>query len=206
MKLSVIEPLCSKNHGFQQLSIINCPLHIDDVRDGLFNSYLQQANLSLAETIAAPPKILELEPDLSTEKCQLENRLTSKQPVWFRILVIEDDDSSRDRLCKMLRGEDIQVIEAKESMAGIKLAQRECPDLIICELMMPEIDGYGIKYFLQHDRVTKKIPLLFITTHLEHTNFDPETILMVEKGKIKPVNKEKFLDAIADKLVSPTQV
>ena len=114
----------------------------------------------------------------------------------------------------MLRGKDTQVIEAKESMTGIKLAQRECRDLIICELMMPEIDGYGIKYFLQHSRITEKIPLLFITTHTEQTDRDSETILLAENNKIEPVTREKLCDAIAqrrrsliaDKLVSLTQV
>ena len=106
----------------------------------------------------------------------------------------------------MLRGKDTQVIEAKESRAGIELAKSLLPDLVICELMMPEIDGYGVKYFLQHSKITEKIPLLFITTHTEQTDLDSETILLADNDKIEPVTREKLCDAIADKLVSPTQV
>ena len=124
MKLSAIEPLCSKDFGFQQPSTSDCPLYIDDVRDRLSDSNLQQANLSLAETIAAPPKILEFKP-VSAENDRLEDIRTDKRSVWFKILVIENDDLSRDRLSKMLRGKDTQVIAAKESWAGIELAQRE---------------------------------------------------------------------------------
>ena len=207
MKLSTIERLCSKDIKDNVVD----RLDINFKRSVNFN--LQRANLLLAKTIAAPPKIFEFEP-LLVENYQLEDIQANKQPVWFKILVIEDDDSSRDRLCKMLRSKDTQVIEAKESRAGIKLAKSLFPDLVICELMMPEIDGYGIKYFLQYSRITEKIPLLFITTHTKQSDRDSETILIVEKGKIKPVNKEKFLDAIAqrrrsliaNKLVSLTQV
>ena len=111
----------------------------------------------------------------------------------------------RLRFFQWISGKDTQVIEAKKSWAGIKLAKSLLPNLVICELMMPEIDGYGVKYFLQHSRITEKIPLLFITTHAEQSNSDSETILLAD-NKIEPVTREKLCDAIADKLVSPTQV
>lgn len=171
----------------------------------LTNSSLQPANLSLAETIAAPPKIFEFEPDLSAENCQLEDIQASKQPVWFKILVIENDDLSRDRLSNMLRGKDTQVIEAKESKVGIELAKSLLPDLIICELMMPGIDGYGVKYFLQNYSHTYKIPLLFITTHTKQRDLNSETILLANNNKVEPVNKARLCDAIADKLIQSTQ-
>lgn len=234
MKLSAIEPACSKdiNPILANRLIVepierqaaSTALNIDNSSktlewginnvqdrlsvdlDQLVNPNLPQANLSLAETIAAPPKTLEFEPDLSAENCQLEDIRASKQPVWFKILVIENDDLSRDCLSKMLCDRDTQVITAKESKAGIKLAQRECPDLIICELMMPKINGYGIEYFLQHSSLTDKIPLLFITTHTEQTDIDSETILIVDKNQIEPVTRAKLCDAIADKLILSTQV
>ena len=199
MKLSAIEPLRSKdiNDNVIDRLDINLKRSID--------SNLKRANLLLAETITAPPKILEFE-SVSAEHCQLEDIQTSRQPVEFMILIIENDDFSRISLSKMLHGKDIQVIEAKESRVGIDLAKRLLPDLVICELMMPEIDGYGVKYFLQHFRITEKIPLLFITTHTEQTDLDSETILLANNNKIEPVTREKLCDAIADKLVSPTQV
>ena len=169
---------------------------------------LQQVNLqinsSLAETISAPPKIRGFEPDLSAKNYQLENIQALKQPVWFKILVIEDNDLSRDRLCQILRGENTQVIEARDSKTGIELAKREVPDLIVCEMMMPEIDGYGIKYLLQNSQVTQKIPLLFITTHTGQ-RLESEIVLIINE-RIESVNKEKFLDEIVNKLVHSAQV
>ena len=199
MKLSAIELLCSKDINDNIIDRPNTNLK------RLANSNLQQANLLLAETIAASPKNFEFEP-VSIENYQLENIRADKQSVWFKILVIEDDDSSRARLSKMLCGKDIQVIEAKESRAGVKLAKSLVPDLVICEMMMPEIDGYGVKFLLQHSRFTEKIPLLFITTHAEQSDCNSETILLTNNNKIEPVTREKLCDAIADKLVSPTQV
>lgn len=205
MKLSVIEPLCSKDINADLARWLTVkPIERQAVSKALDNS-LKPANLSLAETISAPPKILKFEPE-STKNCQLNDLKASEQLVWFKILIIENEYLGCDRLGKMLRGKDTQVIEAQDSRIGIQLAQRELPDLIICELMMPKIDGYGIKYFLQRSTLTNKIPLLFITTHIEPNDLDSETILIVDENQIKPVTRAKLCDAIADKLIRATQV
>ena len=212
MKLPVKEPLCSNN--IDSVLARDLPTASELALDFAGDSFnvdkrtidrnLQQVNLSLAQTTSAPLKIREFEPNLSAENRQLEDMLV-KQPVWFRILVIEDEDLSRDRLCQTLRGENIQIIEARDSTTEIELAKHEALDLIVCEMMMPKIDGYGIKYFLQNSQVTQKIPLLFITTPAEQT-FDSEIVLIAEQDSIKFVNKESFLNAIVNKLILSAQV
>lgn len=158
-------------------------------------------NSSLAETISEPLKLAELESNLLEKNYQPDYFQSLQKRVGLKILIIENDDLSRKCLGKMLRTQNFQVIEAKDSNTGIKLAKSELPNLIICELMMPIIDGYGVMYWLQHSRITQKIPLLFITTHLEQTNMSSKRILITEKDKIKLVTREKLLEAITNKLV-----
>ncbi|MBE9046863.1 response regulator [Pleurocapsales cyanobacterium LEGE 10410] len=225
MKLPATEPLCSNNidpvlatdrrttEPIEQqtaselaLDFTGDSLNVDQLRNYLNLQPVDlQVNLSLAESISAPPKIRGFEPDLSAENLQLEDMQALNQPVWFKILVIENNDSSRDRLCQILRDENIQVIEARDSMTGIELAKRAVPDLIVCEMMMPKIDGYGIKCLLQNSQLTQKIPLLFITTPTGQT-LESEIVLIAKKDRNESVNKEKFLDAIANKLVLSAQV
>lgn len=220
MKLPATEPLCSDNidsvlaKNWRTVELIKRQIaselalgftedsfDIDKTRSYLNLQQVNlQINLLLTETISAPPKISGFEPDLITENCQLEDIQALDRPVWFKILVIENDDLSRDYLCQILRSENIQPIEAKDSKTGIKLAKREVPDLIVCEMMMPKIDGYGIKYLLQNYQRTQKIPLLFITTHTEQM-LDSEIVPIARKGRLVSVNKKKFLNAILNKLV-----
>ena len=157
--------------------------------------------LSSAETISALPKLTDFESNLLEKNYQPDYFQSLQKRVGLKILIIEDDDLSRARLGKILHTQNFQVIEAKDSNTGIKLAKAELPNLIICELMMPIMDGYGVMYWLRHSNITQKIPLLFITTHLEQTNMSSKRILITEKDKIEPVTREKLLEAITNKLV-----
>jgi CheY-like chemotaxis protein len=62
----------------------------------------------------------------------------------LKILVIEDEDEIREIICEILLAEHYAVIEAKNGAVGIQLARLHLPDLIICDILMPEIDGYEV--------------------------------------------------------------
>lgn len=80
-----------------------------------------------------------------------------------RILVIEDDNAVRKTITTMLVHEGFSVIEASDGNVGITLARQHLPDLIICDVQMPEMDGYEVIRSLQSDDTTSLIPFIFLT-------------------------------------------
>ena len=80
-----------------------------------------------------------------------------------RILVIEDEEYVRDIICEMLSAENFEVIESANGKIGVQLAEEKLPDLIICDVMMPELDGYGVLEKLKKNKYTQTIPFIFLT-------------------------------------------
>ncbi|MFM8296673.1 MAG: response regulator transcription factor [Microcystaceae cyanobacterium] len=68
------------------------------------------------------------------------------------ILIIEDETPIRELISELLTLEDFEVLEAQNGQEGIELAQNHLPDLIICDVMMPELDGYGVLNYLNKTR------------------------------------------------------
>src|SRR5438445_13339710 len=80
-----------------------------------------------------------------------------------RILVIEDEPEMRRNIAALLRFHEYDPIEAENGRKGVELARREKPDLILCDVMMPELDGYGVLQALQQDAGLALIPFIFLT-------------------------------------------
>ncbi|MDH6061859.1 response regulator transcription factor [Chrysosporum bergii ANA360D] len=80
-----------------------------------------------------------------------------------KILVIEDDTVSRNLYVKGLRGKGFDVMSVENGFTGIQKAQENVPDLVVCDVTMPDIDGYGVLTMLRQDPVTAIIPFIFIT-------------------------------------------
>lgn len=118
-----------------------------------------------------------------------------------KILVVEDRDRKRDYLCSILQYANFQVIEAKDSDTAIRLAYSEVPDLIICELLMPIVSGYGVIASLCHSTVTSNIPVLFITAHFEQTDISSGILLFKDRETIELMTKEKLPEAISDRSI-----
>ena len=81
----------------------------------------------------------------------------------IRILVIEDDDDARLMYSIMLRSWDYEIIEAPTGADGIRLARHEKPDLILLDIMMPDIDGYAVCKQLRSDPYFRTVPILFLS-------------------------------------------
>ena len=79
------------------------------------------------------------------------------------ILVIEDEPEMRRNIAALLRFQDYKPIAAENGRAGVEAARREKPDLILCDVMMPELDGYGVLKTLQADPALSRIPFIFLT-------------------------------------------
>jgi two-component system sensor histidine kinase/response regulator len=83
------------------------------------------------------------------------------------ILVVDDEKTLRLNLCEMLMFEGFNVIEADNGAVAIQLAQAQHPDVIICDVAMPEMDGFEVLRLLKQDSETTKIPVLLLTARAE---------------------------------------
>src|ERR1041385_1646167 len=84
-----------------------------------------------------------------------------------KILVIEDEPEMRRNLATILRLEKFHALSAENGRLGVALAKKEKPDLILCDVMMPELDGHGVLQALQQDAQLALIPFIFLTARGE---------------------------------------
>ena len=80
-----------------------------------------------------------------------------------RVLIIEDETLIRENIAQTLMFEGFEVLEAPNGRVGLELAQHNNPDLIICDVMMPEMDGHEVLRQLQADPTTEATPFIFST-------------------------------------------
>src|SRR5712692_9578117 len=80
-----------------------------------------------------------------------------------KILVIEDQPQMRKNLVTILEMENFQVTAAENGRRGVELAKAETPDLVLCDVMMPELDGYGVLHLLRQHKPTATVPFIFLT-------------------------------------------
>ena len=87
------------------------------------------------------------------------------------ILLIEDNLEMRENTAEILELANYKVITADGGKIGVELAKKSKPDLIICDIMMPELDGYGVLYLLSKNLATAGIPFIFLTDIHKHKIF-----------------------------------
>lgn len=117
-----------------------------------------------------------------------------------RILVIEDEPEMRRNLATILRLEQFHPIPAENGRVGVELAAKENPDLILCDVMMPELDGYGVLQALREDSRTVAIPFIFLTAKGEKPDIRAGMNLGADDYLTKPVPKVELLEAIRMRL------
>jgi DNA-binding NarL/FixJ family response regulator len=117
-----------------------------------------------------------------------------------KILVIEDEPEMRRNIATLLRYHDYQPLAAENGRAGIELAQRENPDLILCDVMMPELDGYGVLQALQSNPALARIPFIFLTAKGEKADLRSGMNLGADDYLTKPVANDELIHAIQTRL------
>jgi len=117
-----------------------------------------------------------------------------------KILVIEDEEPVRDNILELLTAEGFKVVSAKNGSSGVKLAQQQQPDLILCDIMMPELDGYGVLDSLRQDPATATIPFIFLTAKTDKTDLRQGMELGADDYLTKPFTADELLNAIATRL------
>jgi two-component system, OmpR family, alkaline phosphatase synthesis response regulator PhoP len=121
-----------------------------------------------------------------------------------KILVIEDERSTRVNLINFLTAEGFEPLPAENGRIGIQLAQQHQPDLIICDILMPELDGYDVLTRLQQQTETASIPFIFLTVTPSEAGFQQSMALGADDYLSKPVSSEQLRRAIATQLKKKT--
>lgn len=122
-----------------------------------------------------------------------------------RILIIEDEPEMRRNLATILRLEGFEPVVAEHGRAGVDLARRQRPDLVVCDVMMPELDGYGVLEALRADPATARTPFIFLTARGERPDVRAGMNLGADDYLTKPVVKADLLAAIRARLARAAQ-
>jgi DNA-binding NarL/FixJ family response regulator len=117
-----------------------------------------------------------------------------------RILVIEDEPEMRRNITSLLRYQAYETLEAENGRKGVELARREKPDLILCDVMMPELDGYGVLQALQQDAGLATIPFVFLTAKGDKEDLRSGMNLGADDYLTKPVANAELVQAIETRL------
>jgi DNA-binding response OmpR family regulator len=117
-----------------------------------------------------------------------------------KILVIEDEPEMLRNLTTILPLERFTPLPAENGRLGIELAKKEKPDLILCDVMMPGLDGYGVIAALRTDAETATIPVIFLTAKAEKLDICAGMNPGVDDYITKPVAKADLLAAIRSRL------
>lgn len=117
-----------------------------------------------------------------------------------KILVIEDDRLYRENILDLLKEEEYQTISAENGYIGLQLAQLEIPDLILCDVIMPELDGYGVITSLRENPMTAAIPFIFMTSKADRSDIRMGMELGADDYITKPFSREEILKSISSRL------
>lgn len=122
-----------------------------------------------------------------------------------KILVIEDEASTLENLVLMLEMEGFKPFGAPNGRAGVTLAQRELPDVILCDVSMPELDGHGVLQALRAEAKTASIPFIFLTARGDKKDVRLGMNLGADDYLTKPASAEDVLSAINTRLKRQAQ-
>ncbi len=117
-----------------------------------------------------------------------------------KILIIEDNLDIRENIQEILELDGYDVLTAENGKVGVRLAVESLPDLILCDIMMPELDGYGVLHILSKKDETLGIPFIFLTAKAERSDVRKGMTLGADDYIIKPFDEADLLTAIENRL------
>lgn len=119
-----------------------------------------------------------------------------KDLVMKRILLVEDNIEIRENTIELLELAHYQVIAACNGQEGLEIALKENPDLIICDIMMPEIDGYHLLEILRGKSVFEKTPFLFFTASAEQSEIRKGLEAGANDYITKPFDADELIELV----------
>jgi len=117
-----------------------------------------------------------------------------------KILIIEDQPQMRRNLATILEMEGFEILSAENGRRGVELASASKPDLIICDVMMPELDGYGVLKALRAEKATATVPFIFLTAKGEKSDHREGMNSGADDYLAKPVARDNLLAAVKARL------
>lgn len=121
-----------------------------------------------------------------------------------KILVIEDEQAVRESILDILNSEDFYAISAENGRVGVQLASEFQPNLILCDVMMPELDGYGVLTQVRQNDKTATIPFVFLTAKADKNDFRQGMDLGADDYLTKPFTHSELLQTITTRLGKQT--
>uniref|UniRef100_UPI00262E27C2 response regulator transcription factor n=1 Tax=Hydrotalea sp. TaxID=2881279 RepID=UPI00262E27C2 len=113
-----------------------------------------------------------------------------------KILLIEDNPDMRENTAEILQLANYIVKTAENGKEGVALAEEENFDLIICDIMMPVLDGYGVLHLLSKNKKTKAIPFIFLTAKVDRDDLRKGMELGADDYITKPFKISELIGAI----------
>lgn len=117
-----------------------------------------------------------------------------------KVLIIEDNNDIRENVVEILGLAGYQVFEANNGKIGVDLAIKHKPDIILCDIMMPELDGYGVLYLLNKNPDTAATPFIFLTAKAERVDLRKGMEMGADDYLTKPFDDMELLNAIESRL------
>lgn len=122
------------------------------------------------------------------------------------VLLIEDNEEIRENMAEILELSNYKVLTAPDGKQGVSLAISHIPDIIVCDIMMPVLDGYGVLHMLHKNENTRHIPFIFITAKAERSEIRKGMELGADDYLTKPFNGTELLNAIETRLKKAEQL
>ena len=119
----------------------------------------------------------------------------------YNILIIEDNAEMRENIGEILNLAGYDTVLAVDGLDGVQKARQFNPDLILCDIMMPNLDGFGVLKIKSQDEVLRNIPLIFLTAKAEKEDFRKGMNLGAEDYLMKPFEDSDLLQVIESKLL-----
>jgi DNA-binding response OmpR family regulator len=117
-----------------------------------------------------------------------------------KILLIEDDTTVRENTTELLELANYEVITAANGKIGVEQAKKHRPDIIVCDIMMPELDGYGVLETLSKLKATKFIPFIFLSAKTERKDIRKGMEMGADDYLTKPFEEHELINAIESRL------
>lgn len=116
------------------------------------------------------------------------------------ILIIDDNEDIRENTSEILSLGGYKTVTAENGKKGVEAALAEKPDLIVCDIMMPELDGYGVLHLLRKNPETENIPLIFLTAKAERSDLRKGMEMGADDYVTKPFEEIELMNAIESRL------
>jgi CheY-like chemotaxis protein len=117
-----------------------------------------------------------------------------------KILLIEDNKEIRENTAEVLELAGYIVSASIHGKEGVEMVSKEKPDLIICDIMMPQLDGYGVLHMLAKNPETAAIPFIFLTAKTERNDFRKGMEMGADDYITKPFDDIELLNAVESRL------